>query len=136
MARSGLTNSRLGSAEVKAGTAEDQRILGMAMPSNVTRRQRKTTDIVTRIDSQQTESGHSSFFLYSIWCRVEHGRRRPVTHMLGYWVSHMRRRASPSFPRQPSGAVEIRYRESRYMTRLLEARVAMVAGELGELASR
>ena len=36
MARSGLPNSRLGSAEVKAGTAADQRILGMALPSNVT----------------------------------------------------------------------------------------------------
>ena len=36
MARSGLPNSRLGSAEVKAETAADQRILGMAMPSNVT----------------------------------------------------------------------------------------------------
>ena len=48
----------------------------------------------------------------------------------------MRRRASPSFPSQPSGAVEIRYRESRYMTRLLEASVAVVAGELWELVSR
>ena len=36
MARSGLPNSRLGSAEVKAGTAADQRIRGKALPSNVT----------------------------------------------------------------------------------------------------
>ena len=36
MARSGLPNSRLGSAKVKAGTAADQRILGIALPSNVT----------------------------------------------------------------------------------------------------
>ena len=36
MARSGLPNSGLGSDEVKAGTATDQRIRGH-MPSNVTR---------------------------------------------------------------------------------------------------
>ena len=36
MARSGLPNSGLGSDEVKAGTAADQRIQGMALPSNVT----------------------------------------------------------------------------------------------------
>ena len=36
MARSGLPNSGLGSDEVKAGTAADQRIRGKALPSNVT----------------------------------------------------------------------------------------------------
>ena len=36
MAQSRLPNSGLGSDEVKAGTAADQRIQGMALPSNVT----------------------------------------------------------------------------------------------------